>query len=314
MSTSKYHTAVDPQSNTSHAQMLRLVGSNKRVLDVGCSTGYLARELVRQGCTVLGVEYDADAAAEAAPVLERVVVGDLEQLDLAAEFAGDQFDAILFGDVLEHLRDPLPVLRSVRSLLAPGGSVVISVPNIAHADVRLSLLAGKFDYTDVGLLDVTHVRFFTRASLRQFLKDAGMVAVDVSATTADIFGTELGVKPADVDPAVVDRLREDPDATTYQFIVRAVRDDAVQASTEIAWRAAELERELVRVRTELAESRAEVEAVTAELAAAEQRVEDARAEHARAQAAVEAVHQTKVMRSVRIPRAVWGRLRALSDR
>jgi len=191
MSASKYDTDVDPASETSHAQMLRLVGSNKRVLDVGCASGYLARCLREQGCRVSGVEVDPEAAAEAAPVLDEVVVGDLEQLDLPAEFAGKTFDVIVFGDVLEHLRDPLPVLRSVRDLLSPGGAVVISVPNIAHADVRLALLQGKFSYRPVGLLDTTHVRFFTRDSLRAFLRDAGFVAVDVQTTTADVLTTEL---------------------------------------------------------------------------------------------------------------------------
>src|SRR3954454_17965195 len=112
MPVSKYDTDVDPASNTSHAPMLRLVGGNKTVLDVGCATGYLARALRENGCKVSGVEYDPAAAAEAAPALEKLVVGDLEQLDLVEEFAGEVFDVIVFGDVLEHLRDPIPLLRS----------------------------------------------------------------------------------------------------------------------------------------------------------------------------------------------------------
>jgi O-antigen biosynthesis protein len=313
MGVSKYETDVDPASNTSHALMLRLVGSNKRVLDVGCATGYLARALREQGCSVSGVEYDPAWAEEAAPALDRVVVGDLEQLDLPKEFAGEQFDVIVFGDVLEHLRDPLPVLRSVRELLRPGGAVVISVPNIAHADVRLSLLQGKFDYKTLGLLDNTHVRFFTRASLRAFLKDAGFLAVDVQATTADVLTTELADDARTADPAVIESLRGDIDATTYQFVVRAVRDDAVAMAEDVAWRAGELEQRLDAAQAEVGRLRAEVTRLNEELEATRKsagaELQAARDEAAHLHGEIRALHQTKVMRAVRIPRAVWRRVR-----
>jgi 2-polyprenyl-3-methyl-5-hydroxy-6-metoxy-1,4-benzoquinol methylase len=316
MSTSKYDTDVDRSSDTSHARMLRLVGSNKRVLDVGCSTGYLAKALVAQGCTVSGVEYDEEAAEQARPHLERIVVGDLERLDLAEAFAGEAFDAIVFGDVLEHLRDPLPVLRSVRDLLAPGGSVVISVPNIAHADIRLSLLQGRFNYRDLGLLDVTHVRFFTRDNLRALLSDAGFVAVEVQTTTADVFGTELAEDARGVPPEVLLLLEDDIDATTYQFVVRAARDDAVQTAADTAWRAAELEKQLTASRNDLAAARVEMTRLSQELDAAAteraaliHRLGVAEAAAAAAERELQALHHTKLFRGARLPRAIWGRLR-----
>jgi O-antigen biosynthesis protein len=304
MSASKYDTDVDPASNTSHALMLRLVGANKRVLDVGCASGYLARALGEQGCRVSGVEFDPEAAKEAEPFLEKIVVGDLETLDLAAEFMGEQFDAIVFGDVLEHLRDPLPLLRSARGMLSPGGCVVISVPNIAHGDVRLSLLQGRFDYRNLGLLDSTHVRFFTRQSLQTFLKDAGFTAVDVQTTTADLLTTELADSARDADPAVIDRLRDDIDATTYQFVVRAVREDAVQLAEETAWRAAEMEKQLAATRVEVSE-------LEAALAVAKQEAEELRVKAAEANDHLGALMNTKAMRGLRLPRAAWGRLRGV---
>jgi 2-polyprenyl-3-methyl-5-hydroxy-6-metoxy-1,4-benzoquinol methylase len=302
MSASKYDTDVDPGSNSSHALMLRLVGANKKVLDVGCATGYLARALGEQGCRVSGVEFDPAAAREAAPALERIVIGDLDTIDLPAEFADSQFDVVVFGDVLEHLRDPLLLLRSVRGMLAPGGSVVISVPNIAHGDVRLSLLQGRFDYRDLGLLDSTHIRFFTRNSLRSFLEDAGFIAVDVQTTTADLLTTELADAARGADPAVIERLREDVDATTYQFVVRAVRDDAVQLAADAAWRASEMDRQLAAAQDDVRRLEVELDAAR----------EAAEAERARAQAAedhVAALMSTKAMRSMRLPRAAWTRLR-----
>jgi 2-polyprenyl-3-methyl-5-hydroxy-6-metoxy-1,4-benzoquinol methylase len=251
----KYDTQLDPgDESTSHAQMLNMVGHNKAVLDVGCATGYLAKALREQGCTVSGVEYDQAAAEVAAQYLEQLVVGDLETLDLVQELGATRFDVVVFGDVLEHLRDPLVPLRQAVGLLRPGGSVVISVPNVAHAAVRLSLLAGRWDYRTLGLLDYTHIRFFTRENLIELLRQAGLVAVDFRRTTAGVFETELGVRADDVDPALVETLLEDPDATTYQFVVRAIRDDGDAGVRRLAEtvemqrrRVHDLERELARV-------------------------------------------------------------------
>jgi SAM-dependent methyltransferase len=246
---SKYDTELDPaNANTSHAQILELVGGNKRVLDIGCATGYLARALVAQGCTVSGVEYEADAAEQARPTLDRLLVGDLEELDLVEFFGRDQFDALVFGDVLEHLRDPLAVLRKARPLLARGGCL--------------------------GLLDTTHLRFFTLASLREMLREAGLAAVEVRRTIADIFETELAIKPEDYDPELIEEVRADPESTTYQFVVRGVADDADQAVHELQGREEEQrvtirEREVTIRQLEgtIAELKAEVERLTAELAA-----------------------------------------------
>ena len=272
---SKYDTELDPaNANTSHAQILELVGGNKRVLDIGCATGYLARALVAQGCTVSGVEYEADAAEQARPTLDRLLVGDLEELDLVEFFGREQFDALVFGDVLEHLRDPLAVLRRARPLLARGGCVVISVPNIAHGAARLALLKGRWEYRQLGLLDTTHLRFFTLASLREMLREAGLAAVEVRRTIADIFETELAIKPEDYDPELIEEVRADPESTTYQFVVRGVADDADQAVHELQGREEEQrltirEREATirELEATIADLKAEVERLTAEIAA-----------------------------------------------
>lgn len=326
---SKYDVELDiaGSPHTSHAQMVQLIGSNKRVLDVGCSTGYLARVLGALGNTVSGVEYDAAAAKEAEPDLERLVVGDLESLDLVAEFGPGSFEVVVFGDVLEHLRDPTPVLRSARTLLAPGGSVVISVPNIAHGDVRLALLKGRFRYTKLGLLDETHTRFFTRENLDPFLRDAGFVAIDVRRTYAPLFGTEVGVRPEEVDPAVVEQLRADPEAETYQFVLRAVRDDAVHVDLGLTERAERLDLTVRDLAHQLDLARAAataVEGVRGErdealtrAERAEQAQRDAAADAAAARAELEqvraelaALHGTKVMRAAKLPRAVYGAVRS----
>ncbi len=171
-------------------------------------------------------------------------------LDLAAELGEGRFDVLVFGDVLEHLPDPLAALRSTRSLLRPGGHIVLSVPNVAHGDVRLALLVGRFPYADLGLLDSTHLRFFTWDTLRTMLRDAGFVAVEVRRARLPLFGTEIELDPAAYDPAVVEQVRNDDESTTYQFVVRAVPADEHEELRALVERAETAEAEARTLRAE----------------------------------------------------------------
>ena len=308
MATSKYDTHVDlTREDNSHTLMVELVGSSKRVLDVGCANGYLAEVLVGHGCKVSGVEYDPVAAEEARKHLETLVVGDLEQLDLVAELGEGRFDVIVFGDVLEHLRDPLPVLRQARALLAPGGYVVISIPNIAHGAVRLTLLQGRFDYRPLGLLDSTHIRFFTRDNLKALLHEAGFAATDFLRTTAGIFETELGLTADEVPAELVERVLEDPDATTYQFVVRAVRDDADWAVERMRQ---EFEERLEDAERRIAEVLADRDA---RLAAYHEQCMSRDAEIARLAAEVRDLELSKPVRAARRAEGLLGKVRGPGD-
>jgi SAM-dependent methyltransferase len=160
-----------------HRLLLDAVPPGARTLDVGCATGYLAAELARRGCAVVGVERDAGAAATAAlsRAFERVVCGDIETDGCRRDLlALAPFDAVVCGDVLEHLRDPWDALALLATLLVAGGRVAVSVPNIAHWTARRALIRGRFGYADHGLFDRTHLRFFTRASTRALVEGAGL--------------------------------------------------------------------------------------------------------------------------------------------
>ena len=241
MQSAKYDTDVHlSNENMSQTLLAQFIGGNRRVLDVGCATGYTAKVLRGLGCEVSGVEYDEAMAAQARPHLDRLEVGDVEQLDLVGLFGAGSFDAVVFGDVLEHLRDPVEVLRRCRPLLAAGGSVVASIPNVAHGSVRLALLHGRFDYTETGLLDRTHLRLFTRDAVLGLFADAGYVPVAVRRTRLGVFETEVPVREGDYPPGVVDAVLGDPEATTYQFVVQAVPADQAPADAAAVLEQAEL--------------------------------------------------------------------------
>ncbi len=168
-----YNWAIDIHDPKSmYAQMVLLTGKNKRVLDIGCATGYVAYELIKRGCSVVGVEANAPAAQKAREICDEVLVGDIET-DAVAELVPGKFDVVLMGDVLEHLIDPEHILIKAKDWLKSEGYLIVSVPNIAHWTMRLRLLTGRFDYRILGLLDRAHLRFFTWRSFAAMLSRCG---------------------------------------------------------------------------------------------------------------------------------------------
>jgi SAM-dependent methyltransferase len=161
-----------------HRLLVDAVPARARTLDVGCATGYLAAELRGRGCEVFGVEADPAAATVARDRCAEVVVGDVEAAACRETLGAlGPFDALVCGDVLEHLRDPWETLRFLVTLLAPGGRAVLSVPNVAHWTGRRALLRGRFPYAEHGLFDRTHLRFFTRASAHALAHASGLRVV-----------------------------------------------------------------------------------------------------------------------------------------
>lgn len=151
----------------------------KKVLDVGCAAGMMGAALKERGVEeVVGIEINTVAAREAATRLDRVLVGDVEELDLP--YPEKYFDAIVMGDVLEHLRDPWAVLNRLQSYLAEEGTVIASIPNVANASVIAGLLNGKWQYADAGILDRTHLRFFTLDGIREMFTNAGFRIVSLN--------------------------------------------------------------------------------------------------------------------------------------
>lgn len=148
-------------------------------MEVGTATGYLTSEMVKLGCSVTGIEQDPGMADLARQYCREMLVGNVESINVGEL---GRYDAIIFGDVLEHLRDPRAVLERLSALLKPGGKVLLSLPNVANIWVRLNLLFGRFNYSRVGILDETHLRFFTLKTAKQLAADSGLDVVSTGVT------------------------------------------------------------------------------------------------------------------------------------
>jgi 2-polyprenyl-3-methyl-5-hydroxy-6-metoxy-1,4-benzoquinol methylase len=160
--------------------LLRLWGerSGLDVLDVGCGFATTSRHIAQRGNRVTGIESSADAVAVARERIASVVQHDLQDFDAVARELGEgRFDVLVFADVLEHLAWPIGILKRYLALLKEGGSVIVSLPNVGLWSVRLQHLAGKFEYEETGVLDRTHLRFFTRRSALRMLDAAGLTPI-----------------------------------------------------------------------------------------------------------------------------------------
>jgi 2-polyprenyl-3-methyl-5-hydroxy-6-metoxy-1,4-benzoquinol methylase len=191
-----------------HEAILAMVPPGARVLEVGCATGHVTRALSdRLRCEVTAVELDLEQAEVAQPYARAMIVGDIGRQQTWDSIHGP-FDCAVFADVLEHLVDPWEALRRCRAVLAGDGCVLASVPNIAYYRIRLELARGRFDYTDYGILDDAHLRFFTAKTARALFADSGYTVTDF----IPIYRRRMAAR--------IDRALGYPFA--YQFVIRAV--------------------------------------------------------------------------------------------
>jgi 2-polyprenyl-3-methyl-5-hydroxy-6-metoxy-1,4-benzoquinol methylase len=185
----EYQSAYPLKSSrySSHDYLFRLVGTGANVLDLGCGDGDVAAELAARGNQIVGVDRAAEPRRR--KVMKAYFQTSLENglgpLDARLATHGP-FDIIVLADVLEHLSDPVSLLRECSRYLKPGGCVIVSVPNVANLWIRLNLLVGRFQYTERGILDRTHLRFFTLRSARALARDAGYRVRTLAATIIPI--------------------------------------------------------------------------------------------------------------------------------
>jgi 2-polyprenyl-3-methyl-5-hydroxy-6-metoxy-1,4-benzoquinol methylase len=226
---------ADPKAQDSLAKIARLIAPNSLVLDVGCGKGILGEYLARErGCTVDGIEISAEAARVAARSHRRVVVGDLDQFDFESALNEKSYDYIVCADVLEHVKEPAPLATRLKRLLGRNGRMLLSIPHVGYAGLIAGLLNGEFRYRREGLLDQTHLRFFTRRSVLDLLREVGLHALDIDVVHLDLSDSEFAREGLEgFAPSLREQLLSSPDALTYQFVVQAVPVDSDQPATRI---------------------------------------------------------------------------------
>lgn len=165
---------LNHQKYSVHEIILNSIKSNSKILELGCCTGYISKRLKDKGCKVWGADKSKVFLIKAKEYCEEVYRVDLDNISQLKVISKRDFDYILLMDVLEHLRNPKDLLRYIKINFKVKKNIIISIPNIANISVRIDLLFGKFEYTEVGLLDKTHIKFFTLDSAREMLISSGL--------------------------------------------------------------------------------------------------------------------------------------------
>ena len=205
--------------------LLRLIPKDtKKIIEVGCSSGVLAKEFkkINPECQYIGIEIDKEYAILAERYCDQVIVGDIENFDQVFWGRYSDYDCFIFADVLEHLKDPWKVLKKISTL--PNKTTVIAcIPNFQHWSIPALISIGDFTYQDMGLLDKTHLRFFTRKTIIQLFQSNGFFINDLQARTFNQPDEQLlncikkmaVLQGADPEEAA-------QDATPLQYLVRGI--------------------------------------------------------------------------------------------
>lgn len=220
----RYEYAVDLDAQTAPAHVVHLVGSSKRVLELGCGPGSITKLLVQHGqCRVTALELDPDAISKAAPYCEAIMQADLNSAEWPQLLDGtDGFDVVVAADVLEHLYDPWSALKRMSRFINANGYLVISLPHVGHAAVVSCLINGNFEYRDWGLLDRTHIRFFGFKNIEELFAQADLKIIDVGYVVKSPEETEFAASWCRLSATMQDALKSSEHADVYQVVVKVV--------------------------------------------------------------------------------------------
>lgn len=211
--------------NNSLTQMILAVAENSRVLEIGCATGYVGEQYAARNCTVFGLEYDEEMhrRAENRGCYQQVFRLDLNDLPSILNLGIGPVDYIVLGDVIEHVLYPAQVIEHLKTYLSETGTFVFSIPNISHGCIKLNLLLNNFNYTPRGLLDATHIKFFTIKNICSLMIQLGLEMLAVERIYMPLHLPEQPVDPASFPPDVYEFVRSDLESYVYQYIVKARR-------------------------------------------------------------------------------------------
>lgn len=224
----KYEYAVDLNGDTAQARVVRMVGTRKRVLEIGAGPGSITRLLRHPNdCRVTALEIDSQAIKKLAPFCERVYQVDLN--DTAwPEMLSDEgvFEVVVAADVLEHLYDPLTTLQAMKAFIGENGYLVISLPHVGHCAIIACLLEEDFDYRDWGLLDRTHIRFFGLKNIQTLIESSGLKIVDAQFVVVRPEETELSGHWDRLPIETRNAISVNQFGFVYQVVIKAVTKES----------------------------------------------------------------------------------------
>lgn len=224
---SKYDFALDLSNNTSTGILLHKIAAGSSVLEFGCAEGRMTRYMRQTlGCSVTIVEYDAEAFSKALEFATAGLCDDIMQFRWEERFAGQKYDYILFADVLEHLSDPKTVLQKATNFLKPNGMILLSIPNVTHNDMILKAVHDHVDYTNIGLLDSTHLHFWGAENIPELAQSCGMHIESIEATYCPTGMTENALPVQKTDDMLLKNLLQCRTCgEIYQFVVTMSLND-----------------------------------------------------------------------------------------
>jgi 2-polyprenyl-3-methyl-5-hydroxy-6-metoxy-1,4-benzoquinol methylase len=224
--------------NVNQDVLRKIPVQSARVLEIGCGLGRLGQAFKARvpGCAYFGVELMHEVAQEARARLDGVLCANIEHDVSRVRELAEHFDALVLGDVLEHFQDPWRVLTELRSFMTPDGMCVACIPNVGHWSMVAELLQGKWRYADQGLLDKTHLRFFTLDTAVELFEKAGWTVLDALPRKLQPEETEAALKTL-LPAAVAMGMSEDKarvNLTAFQWVIRAVNGPAPRVTTVAA--------------------------------------------------------------------------------
>ena len=215
-----------------HDFQITLVGNNKKVLEIGTASGYIAKILSERGCKITGIEENPTLADSAKEFTEKIIVGDIETLDLTKNLGNEKYDVILLGDVLEHLKHPEKLLKKLHDFLNDDGYLVCSIPNISHILIRLKLLNGEFNYESTGLMDEDHLKFYTLKTIISMLAKGKFKIQKLCKVKQEFHLIHRNdIDSSKIPQVLVDCIVNDPESLTYQYVFTAVPSSNYTASS-----------------------------------------------------------------------------------
>ena len=210
--------AILNDESSPHYNILELIEDNSSILDIGAGNGILAQVLRKSGKSfqIDGIEPCAKACEIAAPYYRNLYQGYIQ--DYIDKINFEDYDYIVMADLIEHVSDPLDLLQNISDQISAKTKVIIDVPNVSFASVRLSLLKGIWDYSDSGLIEKTHLRFFTKKTLLAMFKNANFKVEKIINLRHEYDKTEIPVQIGQYSWGTINEINQDKSSSVYQYL------------------------------------------------------------------------------------------------